>query len=177
MMPAPAELTIDVAIECAKWQELEQEGVQDFSAPDGLVARALRQTLVATKIQLRAGAEISILLCDDAFIADLNKRWRGKDAPTNVLSFPAGGDLAHAPMLGDIIIAFETTAREAAEEGKSLRNHFTHLVVHGFLHILGYDHEVDAEAEAMEALERAILAALGIEDPYRGSRVESAETL
>jgi probable rRNA maturation factor len=177
MTSAPAELTIEVAVECPRWQELEQELGQEPAAPDEHIALALRQTLVATKIQLRAGAEISILLCDDAFIADLNKRWRDKDAPTNVLSFPTGGDLAKAPILGDIIIAFETTAREAAEEGKTLRNHFTHLVVHGFLHILGYDHEVEAEAEAMEALEREILAALGIEDPYRGSRVESAETL
>jgi len=173
MTSVPDELSIEVAIECAQWEELGQE----LAAPAGIIDRALRQTIVATGIRLHAGAELSVLLCDDAFIADLNKRWRNKDGPTNVLSFPAGGDVATAPILGDVIVAFETTAREAVEEGKTFRNHFTHLVVHGFLHILGFDHATEAEAETMEALECEVLAALGIEDPYRGSRVVSAETL
>jgi probable rRNA maturation factor len=116
--------------------------------------------------------EISLVLADDAMVRDLNGRYRGQDKPTNVLSFatlddeddisPADGPL----MLGDVIVAFETTAREAASEGKSLAAHLSHLVVHGVLHLLGYDHQDDAEAEEMEAAERSILAGLGIADPY-----------
>jgi probable rRNA maturation factor len=99
----------------------------------------------------------------------LNRDWRGKDKPTNVLSFPAmpvtpGG--AVPPMLGDIALAFETVAAEAALEGKSFDHHLVHLIVHGLLHLLGHDHEDDVQAEAMEALERAALARLAIPDPY-----------
>ncbi|TIX40762.1 MAG: rRNA maturation RNase YbeY, partial [Mesorhizobium sp.] len=99
----------------------------------------------------------------------LNVGWRGKDKPTNVLSFPAfpfarGGPLP--PMLGDIVLAAETVVREAALEHKPLENHISHLVIHGLLHLLGYDHETDAEAELMEATERAALARLAIPDPY-----------
>ncbi|MGP0057803.1 MAG: rRNA maturation RNase YbeY [Beijerinckiaceae bacterium] len=165
MTTASDELNIEVAIECAYWK--------DFAELREVIGRALRQTLVATGVQLCSGAEVSVLLCDDDFIADLNRKWRNQDAPTNVLSFPAGGELALTSILGDIIIAFETTAREAATENKSFLDHFTHLVVHGFLHILGYDHGTDAEAEEMEALEREVLISLGIDDPYRGSLVES----
>jgi len=113
-----------------------------------------------------AGAEPSVVLTNDDAIRKINAQWRQKDAPTNVLSFPA----AHMPgvprMLGDIIIAYETTAREAKEEHKPFANHLSHLAVHGFLHLLGYDHESDAEAEDMERLERDILARLGVPDPY-----------
>ncbi|MGO9006916.1 MAG: rRNA maturation RNase YbeY [Beijerinckiaceae bacterium] len=165
MTTAPVELNIEVAIECAQWKNIA--GLRD------IIERALRQTLVATDVRLSMGAEVSFLLCDDDFIADLNRKWRNQDAPTNVLSVPAGGELALTSILGDIIIAFETTAREAATENKSFLDHFTHLVVHGFLHILGYDHGTDAEAEEMEALEREVLISLGIDDPYRGSLVES----
>ena len=130
-----------------------------------------------------AKAELSVLLTGDAEIRALNAQWRGKDEPTNVLSFPAvtperrrgarpGVAQPRIPtMLGDIVIAYETTAREAAVQGKPLRNHLTHLAVHGFLHLLGYDHESEAEAEAMESRERYILAALGIPDPYAGRDV------
>ena len=98
----------------------------------------------------------------------LNARWRGLDKPTNVLSFPAAAPerLGETPVLGDVVVAFETMAREADDEGKALADHFRHLVVHGFLHLLGFDHRSDAEAEAMEALERRILARLGVADPY-----------
>jgi probable rRNA maturation factor len=114
-------------------------------------------------------SELSVVFSDDAHIRTLNADWRGKDKPTNVLSFPAfplakGGPLP--PMLGDIVLAAETVAREAALEDKPLENHITHLVVHGLLHLLGYDHETDAEAEEMEAIERAALARLAIPDPY-----------
>jgi probable rRNA maturation factor len=107
-------------------------------------------------------------LTDDAAIRALNNRWRGLDKPTNVLSFPAPAALqGDSPVhLGDIAIAYETVAREAESEGKPLAHHLSHLAVHGFLHLLGYDHESEPEAEAMEQQERAILARLRIPDPY-----------
>lgn len=119
-----------------------------------------------------ADAELAIMLTDDAGIRTLNQNWRGMDKPTNVLSFPAiqppsGRELDDTPrMLGDIAIAFETMRREADEEEKPFANHLSHLAVHGFLHLVGYDHETESEAEVMEALERDILAQLGIPDPY-----------
>ena len=126
------------------------------------VERRVRETALAA-LGGRDG-EISLLLADDAAVRELNREWRGKDAPTNVLSFPAAESAA--PHLGDVALAYETCAREAAEQGKSLSDHMTHLVAHGVLHLLGWDHDDDAEAEAMEARERALLAALGVADPY-----------
>ena len=120
-----------------------------------------------------AGAEVAIMLTDDAGIRTLNRDWRGIDKPTNVLSFPAPllprRDDAAPRALGDIAIAFETTRAEAEAEHKPFANHLSHLAVHGFLHLIGYDHENDADAEEMEALERQILAQLGIPDPYAPS--------
>jgi probable rRNA maturation factor len=113
--------------------------------------------------------ELSLLLADDSAIRALNRDWRGKDQPTNVLSFPAGPPAAEgAPLLlGDVALAYETVAREAAEQGKTLADHMRHLLVHGILHLLGHDHEDEDEAERMESLERSILAGLGVADPYR----------
>ena len=115
--------------------------------------------------------ELSLVFTDDASIREINAEWRQQDKPTNVLSFPAfplapGG--MPGPMLGDIIIARETVEREAADLDKSLDEHLTHLLVHGFLHLFGYDHMNDAEAEVMEGLETRILARLGLSDPYAG---------
>jgi len=117
-------------------------------------------------------AELAVMLTDDAGIRTLNLNWRGIDKPTNVLSFPAlpptgavGPDDAPR-MLGDIAIAYETTRKEADDEQKPFDHHLSHLAVHGFLHLIGYDHEKDADAEAMEGLETEILAQLGIPDPY-----------
>jgi probable rRNA maturation factor len=160
--------TIDVAIEFPDWQSLEN--------PSRLVEEAILAAVAESRTVLAANAEISVVLCGDAFIRELNRKWRGRDEPTNVLSFPAGGDLASAPLLGDIVIAFETTSREAIEAGKPLRNHLVHLVVHGFLHLIGHDHAEMAEAVAMETLERAILARLGIADPYGASLIEEPAT-
>jgi len=132
-------------------------------------ARAIaRETIAAAVAEsgapLGEGAEASLRLADDATLRALNARWRGIDKPTNVLSFPAaprGG-----ATLGDIALAYETLAREAEELGVPLADHYRHLVAHGFLHLIGYDHQTDAEAERMEALETRILARLGAADPY-----------
>jgi probable rRNA maturation factor len=119
-----------------------------------------------------AEAELAVMLTDDVGIRTLNLNWRGIDKPTNVLSFPALPPTVHngpddAPaMLGDIAIAYETTRREADDEQKPFDHHLSHLAVHGFLHLVGYDHESDADAEIMENLEAEILAQLGIPDPY-----------
>ena len=112
---------------------------------------------------------VTILLTDDATVRDLNARFRAKDYATNVLSFPAAlqPGLAGPQPLGDLALAYGVCATEAAAQGKTLADHLRHLVVHGVLHLLGHDHEDDAEAEAMEALEREILASLGVADPYR----------
>jgi probable rRNA maturation factor len=117
-------------------------------------------------------AELAVMLTDDSGIRTLNGNWRGIDKPTNVLSFPAlqptgpsrPGDAPR--MLGDIAIAYQTMRKEADDERKPFDHHLSHLAVHGFLHLIGYDHESEDEAEAMEALEREILAQLGIPDPY-----------
>ena len=109
--------------------------------------------------------DVVILLTDDAAVQDLNGRFRDRDRPTNVLSFPAAESAA--PHLGDLVLAFGVCAAEAEAQGKTLSDHLSHLTVHGVLHLLGRDHEAEAEAEAMEAEERTILASLGVADPYR----------
>ena len=110
----------------------------------------------------------TLLLSDDAAVQGLNRDWRGKDAATNVLSFPTPPAAASATgHLGDVVLAWETVRREAERDGKPTRDHALHLVVHGLLHLLGHDHEAEAEAEAMERLEAEALARLGIADPYR----------
>ena len=111
-------------------------------------------------------SELSILFTDDSAVQKLNAAWRGKDKPTNVLSFPQPA----GPLLGDVILAAETLREEAALAQKAFEDHMAHLIVHGFLHLLGYDHEGDAEAEAMEAVERKALARMGIADPYAPAR-------
>jgi probable rRNA maturation factor len=111
---------------------------------------------------------VAVLLTSDEAVAELNERFRHKAGPTNVLSFPASANPENH--LGDVCLAHGVCAREAAEQGKSLEHHLTHLVAHGVLHLLGYDHETDGEAEAMEALERSILQGLGVPDPYASER-------
>lgn len=135
---------------------------------EALVRRAAEAALKGAGARLRSDVEISILLTDDAAIRDLNARWRGKDKATNVLSFPAAApDRLHdARALGDIVVALETVLDEAKREDKTPADHLAHLIVHGVLHLIGYDHETDNEAEEMEALETRILAGLLIADPY-----------
>ena len=158
---APPETEVLIVAEC--WG----------AAPDAatVVHRAI-ETAASMVDADTADAELAVMLTDDAGIRTLNKNWRGQDKPTNVLSFPAlqptgGPSSDDGPrMLGDIAIAWETTRREADDEQKPFDHHLSHLAVHGFLHLVGYDHENDIDAEAMEHLERDILAALGIADPY-----------
>jgi probable rRNA maturation factor len=154
-MPAP--LSIEISRNSEGWpQEL-----------DARAEEAVRAALAQSKAKVAGAAELSIVLTDDAEQRVLNRDWRGIDSATNVLSFPQIAPFgAVEGLLGDIILARETVVREAGEMGISLTDHFTHLVVHGFLHLLGYDHMDDDEALAMESLETQILASLGVADPY-----------
>jgi probable rRNA maturation factor len=143
------------------------------SEPD---AEPIIHRAIATAAEFVAAAvgdsELAVMLTDDAGIRTLNRNWRGIDEPTNVLSFPAlqpsgrSGPADPPRMLGDIAIAYETTRREADEEQKPFDQHLSHLAIHGFLHLIGHDHEIDEQAETMEELEREILSQLGIPDPY-----------
>lgn len=162
-MSDDSRIEVDVLLEADAWSAVPGAA--------GLVTRAVTAACAGalTEYELDIdGAEIAVKLADDASIRALNRDWRGKDYATNVLSFPtpevarAGGD----PHLGDIAIAFETLQREAEAEGKPFADHLAHLAVHGTLHLLGYDHEVAEEAEEMEAMERRVLAGLGVPDPY-----------
>ena len=146
-----------------------------------LCERAALAALSASYDEEEGPAELSVVLADDALVHRLNRDYRGKDKPTNVLSFalteaeePELGEDAPV-MLGDVILAWETVAREAAEQGKTPSDHMTHLVVHGVLHLLGYDHETDDEAEEMEQLEVEVLETLGIADPYAATRSPPGE--
>jgi probable rRNA maturation factor len=154
-------IAIDITVEAGGWPQKRKLR--------SLVEKAVDAALGEAGADAEPGSELSIVFSDDAHIRTLNSGWRGKDKPTNVLSFPAfpmkpGEKLP--PMLGDVVLAAETVAREAELEGKPLDHHITHLVIHGVLHLLGHDHEDEREAETMEALERAALARLAIPDPY-----------
>jgi probable rRNA maturation factor len=149
-----APLSLEIVVESPLWKvKRNAKGI-------------LQQAVAAASAACKAKGELCIVLTDDAAIRNLNRTWRGLDEPTNVLSFPAGNTAAGERILGDIVIAYETTAREALAESKPFPHHLSHLAVHGFLHLLGYDHGTDDEAEAMERLERAILARLDVPDPY-----------
>ena len=151
-------VAVDVSIESPSWAGVPNLEVLAETA----IAAALRESRAGVPV----GAEVSCLFCDDATIRSLNARWRGIDTATNVLSFPSGAPLGSAALLGDIVLAFETVEREASAEHKSIDDHVTHLVIHGLLHLVGFDHERPEEADAMEALESRTMAALGRPDPY-----------
>jgi len=164
-----AAIDIDIAVEAEGWP------------PEPDLAALCERAVAAAADHLETyegqpfpdvAAELSIVFTDDATIRELNGRWREKDKATNVLSFPAfpvTPGMLPGPMLGDLVLARETIEIEAGDLRISLEAHLTHLLVHGFLHLLGYDHLVEAEAEAMEALETRILATLGLSDPYEGT--------
>ncbi len=131
---------------------------------------AILEALKQSGAKLAGVAEVSVVLTDDAEQRELNRQWRGQDKSTNVLSFPQLEPFSPVMgLVGDITLARETVEREASEMGIPFDAHYTHLVVHGFLHLLGHDHVEDDEAERMESLETRILAALGIADPYADS--------
>lgn len=158
--PAPDRFAVDILVEDARWDR-----VPDAPA---LAERAAQAALAACGDAFARAAEMSVTLTDDARIRVLNRQWREKDKATNVLSFPAAEvpeDVTPEP-LGDVIVALETVLAEAQAEDKRPQDHLVHLVVHGTLHLLGFDHEDDAEAEEMEEMERGILEGLGISDPY-----------
>jgi probable rRNA maturation factor len=183
---AAAGLKIDVLVESEHWQ--------DAGAAKALIRRALRQAAAALSTKT---AELAIVLTDDAAMRSLNRNWRGVDAATNVLAFPVrnvaprratarrpvghagrhfGDPLRNHPNnqsnnhLGDIVLAYETVKREARRDGKLFDHHLAHLVVHGFLHLLGYDHVHNAQARRMEKTERTILRDLAVPDPYCTTR-------
>jgi len=145
---------MDIAVQFEDW-------TQALSDIDGVVSRAVAQILTVLK-EPKLG-ELSIALVSDEQIQVLNRDFRHKDKPTNVLSFPDDGP---APLLGDIVLALETITREAAEKSVPLAHHVSHLIIHGFLHLQDYDHETDETAGEMEALEITALAALNIDNPY-----------
>ena len=147
---------IDVLVESDLWKR--QADVKSL---------ARRAVVEAAAALSTPEAELAIVLTDDSAIRLLNREWRGVDAATNVLSFPTGGRAGTPSLIGDIVLAYETIAQEARAEHKPFAHHVAHLAVHGFLHLLGYDHAQTREAEAMERTERAILRRLAIPDPYR----------
>ena len=146
---------IDIHIQDTAWTD-------ELEDPDSIVRTAINA--VWPLIDSPKIGELSVALVDDATIQSLNREYREKDKPTNVLSFPSSGPGA---ILGDIVLARETIVREAAEAGKSLIHHVTHLIIHGFLHLQGYDHDTDEEADVMEGLEIQALTALDIDNPYK----------
>jgi probable rRNA maturation factor len=153
----PAPLHLEISRNSDGWPE----------ALDARAGQAVREALKQSKVRVTGAAELSVVLTDDAEQKALNRDWRGIDKPTNVLSFPQIEPFGPVSgILGDVILARQTLEREAVEQGVSFEDHFTHLMVHGFLHILGYDHMDDDEALVMEGLETQILASLGVADPY-----------
>lgn len=155
-------VTIDIIVTAPAWEA--QEGLEE------LTDRTIRQCVETTGARFAPECELSVNFTDDATIRELNATWRGFDKPTNVLSFETPGDLSTKPALGDVVIAYETVEREAREQDKAFEHHLTHLLIHGFLHLIGYDHQVPREADEMEALERRIAATLGLPDPYEGTQ-------
>jgi probable rRNA maturation factor len=187
MTASPAEqLDISFSLESGDWETAATD-------VEGLVEAAARAAFeVAEKPEILDGdapVEMSLVLADDALVQTLNRDYRDKDKPTNVLSFALLDDLEDTDedaddvlardggmpiLIGDVILAFETVQREALEQGKSFEDHLTHLVIHGVLHLLGYDHQSDPDADRMERLETSILARMGIADPYSASPANAA---
>lgn len=160
-------MEIDILIEAPDWDAVDLHGLAVAAC-----GAALRELSLDPAVH-----SLSVLACDDARIAVLNTEFRGKPAPTNVLSWPAEDRAPHTAgdmprlndlpdELGDLALAYGTCAREAVDSGRPLAHHISHLIVHGLLHCLGFDHETDADADLMEAIETRVLARLGVPDPY-----------
>lgn len=159
--PSGDPIEIDLTVSCDGWPS--EDDLR--SRLDAAVAACRAEA----DLRVAPGAELSVVFADDAAVRDLNRDWRGLDKPTNVLSFPGGDESGpvFGPLLGDIVLALETVKREAMAAEKPFSEHLSHLIVHGVLHLFGYDHQIDEEAEEMEGLETRILARLGIPDPYQ----------
>src|SRR4051812_8679784 len=173
-------LDISFSLEAGDWEA----AVPDVGQRVGAAARAAFEPAQRPEILGDAPAEMSLVLADDALVQTLNRDYRDKDKPTNVLSFALLDDLDDTDdvlardegmpiLLGDVILAFETVQREVREQGKSVGDHLTHLVIHGVLHLLGYDHLSDPDADRMERLETSILARMGIADPYSANLAQA----
>ena len=184
-VPTTENLDISFSLEAGDWEA----AVTDVEMLVEAAAHAAFEAAERPEILDDATAEMSLVLADDALVQTLNRDYRDKDKPTNVLSFALldGSDdsdddtddaLAREEgmpiLIGDVILAFETVQREAREQGKSIENHLTHLVIHGVLHLLGYDHQSDPDADRMERLETSILARMGIADPYSANPAQAA---
>ena len=174
-------LEISFSLEAGDWEAT----VTDVEMLVEAAARAAFKAAERPEILNGAPAEMSLVLADDALVQTLNRDYRDKDKPTNVLSFALLDDLDDTDdalardegmpiLIGDVILAFETVQREAREQGKSVGDHLTHLVIHGVLHLLGYDHQSDPDADRMERLETSILARMGIADPYSANPAQAA---
>jgi len=166
----PLSVAVEISHEAGDWPPEAEAGIR------AAILKTLEAAHLADNATDDGPAELSVVLADDPFVQRLNRDYRGKDKPTNVLSFAFGDDEDEpdpAPgtpvLLGDIVMSLDTLTREAKEQGKPFAHHLAHLSVHGVLHLLGYDHIEDAEAEEMEALETTILARLSIPDPYAGA--------
>lgn len=160
---------IDIVSACAGWSRV-CPGAEQLAAAAARLA--LARGMAASGLVPRGPIELVISLAGDTEQRRLNRDYRGLDQPTNVLAFPAWEPGTEVPpeaplLLGDVVLAFETVACEAEEQGKPVADHLRHLIVHGVLHLLGYDHRTEAETVAMESLERSILEGLGVPDPYR----------
>ena len=154
--------TVEITIEAEEWTARTDDSLE------GLAEAAVAAAVEIAELDAVAGSELGITFSDDTRVRGLNAAYRGKDKPTNVLSFPVDGgrDGPAGPLIGDIILGFETISRESEDLGIPFNDHLTHLIVHGLLHLFGYDHETEADAALMEPLETKILAALGMSDPY-----------
>jgi probable rRNA maturation factor len=175
------DLDISISLEAGDWEVV----VADVEQRIETAARAAFDAAERPSVLDGAPAEMSLVLADDALVRTLNRDYRDKDKPTNVLSFALLDDLDDTDdvlareegmpiLIGDVILAFETVQREAREQGKTVRDHLTHLVIHGVLHLLGYDHQSDPDADRMERLETSILARMGIADPYSANPAQAA---
>ncbi|RDV03944.1 rRNA maturation RNase YbeY [Undibacter mobilis] len=151
-------VTADIVIESDLWAAEPRAEATVGAAISAAAAHSTR------------GGEVSILLSDDSAVRDLNRQFRGLDKPTNVLSFPAADTPATQGHLGDIVIAYETLRRECEAEDRLFIHHLAHLTAHGFLHLIGYDHQTDAQADEMEALESRIMTAMNMPDPWQDAR-------
>lgn len=157
-------VTADIVIESDLW------------AAEPRAEATVDAAIAAAAVHSTRGGEVSILLSDDSAVRELNRQWRGLDKPTNVLSFPAADTPATQGQLGshlgDIVIAYETLRRECEAEDRLFLHHLAHLTVHGFLHLIGYDHETDAQADEMETLESRIMTAMNLPDPWMDARLD-----